>query len=819
MTTIPEALAIAIEHHQAGRLQAAEQIYRQILQTDANQPDAYHLLGVMARDLGQSSVAIEFIGRAIQLRKNSAEYHYNLAGAYSDLKKHQEASALYLRSVELKPDFVEAHYNLGNAFKQLGRLDDALSCFHRSVQLRPDFVPAYFNLGVLLGENGKFDEAIQCYGRVLELQPDDFEALGNLGNLLKNQGKPDEAELCHRRTLQLNPNSAEAHHNLGQALMEQGKLTESIDCFRRSIELKPIFPEAHGNWGLALKKNGELDAAVDCYRRALEQKPEFPEVLNNLGNALNDLGRPQQAITMFQRALELKADDADTLNNLGNSLKMLSKFDDAASAYQRSLELKPNNPEAFSSLGDVFTSQGRLSDAVSCCQRSLELRPRYAAAHNNLACAYLYQGRPADAVISYRRAVDEKPDYAAAHSNSLLALQYRDGVTLRELYIAHAEFDRQHAASKFPKTLPVKIAKDCLRIGFVSADLGRHPVGLFLIGMFEHLAKMKIETICYSDRMVKDDLTDRFQILATQWHDVAGLNHERLAEQIRTDEIDILIDLAGHTSNNRLLVFARKPAPIQVTWLGYVGTTGLRAMDYILADRYLIPPEAEPFYCEKVLRLPDDYACYSTPSDAPDVGPLPAVRQGSVTFGSLNNLSKITPAVINLWSRILHRVPTSQLVIRYRGLDDAGTRNRFLELFTRQGISADRLQLLGFVPRATRLEIYNQIDIGLDPFPYSGATTTCDAMWMGVPVISCPLETFASRQSLTHLANVGLLEMVARDEDEYVNIAVGLANDLPRLAALRANLRKRMAASTLCDEQRFAHHFVDILKALWDQNG
>jgi protein O-GlcNAc transferase len=818
-TTNSEALAVAIRHHQGGRLQEAEQIYRQILQADPTHPDAYHLLGVIARDVGQCDVAVQLIARAIQLRENSAEFYYNLAGAYFDLQKNAEACTCYQRAIDLKPEFVEAHYNLGNVFRRLGQLIQAVACYSRTVQLRPDFAVGYFNLAVTLNELGRKEDALQLYGRVLELHPNDLEVIGNIGNLWQDLGKLDKAIACHTRALQLNPNSAEAHQNLGQALLEQGKRGEAITCFRRALELKPDFASAHANLGLALKRLGNLEEAVECYRRAVTLKPDFPEAYNNLGNALIDMGNPSAAISCFQKALELRPQGADTYNNLGNAWKALSKFEDAADCYRQALQLKPDNPEALSSLGDVSTSLGKLDDAVACCRRALEFRPDYAAAHNNLACALLYQGLPDAACASYRRAVEAKTDYAAAHSNALLALQYCEDVTLATLLQAHAEFDRQHAAPLMPTVAPPTVARNRLRVGFVSADLGRHPVGLFLIDVFEHLREHDVEIICYSDRVVKDDLTQRFQTVATHWHDVAGLNHERLAQQIRSDQSDILIDLAGHTSNNRLLVFARKPAPIQMTWLGYVGTTGLRAMDYLLADHHLIPVDSEKHYSEDVLRMPDDYACYSEPTDAPAVGPLPALKQGFITFGSLNNLSKVTPKVVETWARVLRGVPQSRLIIRYRGLDDTGTRNRFLELFGRHGVAFDRLQLLGFSPRAVRMELYHQIDIGLDPFPYSGATTTCDALWMGVPVVSCPLETFASRQSLTHLKTVQLSELVAEDVDDYVAIAIALANDLPKLTQLRSGLRERMAASPLCDSERFAANFMSILQTAWKQGG
>jgi len=290
-----------------------------------------------------------------------------------------------------------------------------------------------------------------------------------------------------------------------------------------------------------------------------------------------------------------------------------------------------------------------------------------------------------------------------------------------------------------------------------------------------------------------------------------------LAEQIRADQIDILFDLAGHTARNRLLVFARKPASIQITWIGYEGTTGLAAMDYILADRCAIPEGVEKYYREKVLRLPEVYVCYAPPADAPAVGPLPALTRGQVTFGSFNNLAKINPQVVAAWAEILRRVPEARLVLKYRGLNDAGTRCRYTELFAAQGIESARLELLAWSAYAEMLAEYQRIDIALDPFPFSGGVTTCEALWMGIPVITWPGETFAGRHSLSHLSNIGLTETIARDLDEYVKLAAALAGDLSRLARIRAGLREQVASSPLCDGERFAANLMSLLRAVWSQ--
>ena len=355
-----------------------------------------------------------------------------------------------------------------------------------------------------------------------------------------------------------------------------------------------------------------------------------------------------------------------------------------------------------------------------------------------------------------------------------------------------------------------------LRLGFVSADLGRHPVGYFLVRVLENLSPEQHETICYSDRIVKDDLTVRLEAAATEWRDVFGTSDQRLAEQIHADRVDILFDLAGHTGHNRLLVFARRPAPIQITWIGYEGTTGLTAMDYLLADRHVVPEGTEHYYREHVLRMPEGYLCYDPPDAAPPVGPPPSQEKGYATFGSFNNLAKLTPEVVGVWAEILRRSPRAVglEVSRPGRADRAG---RYFDLFAAHGVPPQRLVLLPASSYVEYLAAYNQVDVALDPFPFSGGVTTCEALWMGVPVITCPGETFASRHSLSHLSSVGLKETIARNMDEYVDLAVSLAGDPLRLAMLRAGLREQMAASPLCDGRRFASHLSSILRDVWQQ--
>jgi predicted O-linked N-acetylglucosamine transferase (SPINDLY family) len=648
MAPLSEALAIAMTHHRAGRLQLAAEIYRQILAVAPEHADALHLLGVIAHQSGQSALAEQHIRRAIELQPSAAAYHNNL----------------------------------GEVLRALGRLDEALASYQQAIALQPEYPAPHNNLGELWRTRAEFDQAVRCYRRAIALQAD----------------------------------YAEAHNNLGLALEELGHLTEAVASYRRAIDVQPGLALAWNNLARALQSGGAWDDAVACYQQALALDPQSAGACNNLGTALRD--------------------------------------------------------------------QGQLSDALACYERARQLNPQL----------------------------------AMAHSNRLCTLRCDPAVTPAALAAAEAEFDQRFAAPLQATWQPHANSPDPdrpLRLGFISPAFSRGPIGSFLIRVLEHLDRAACAVCCYSDRTRDDALTARFQAASTLWRRTAGLNDEQLAAQIRDDRIDLLFDLTGHAPHNRLLVFARRPAPIQITWIDSVGSSGLAAMDYVLADARLIPPQFEANYAERVLRMPHSSVCYEPAAEAPAVGPLPAKAAGQVTFGSFNQPAKIHAAVIATWCKILRRVPGSRLVLKYRGLTSTLAQQHYRQLFDAHGIDAHRLELQPHAPLAQYLAEYGRIDVALDPFPHCGGLTTCDALWLGVPVVTCPGETFASRQSLSHLAAIGLTETIARDLDHYVDIAVRLATNLPHLAQVRAGLRAQMARSPLCDGPRFAADFRALLRDVW----
>jgi predicted O-linked N-acetylglucosamine transferase (SPINDLY family) len=631
-------------------------------------------------------------------------------------------------------------------------------------------------------------------------------------------GRLDLAEEIYRRILQAQPDHLDAHNNLGITLRAQGHLAEAIACYRRALEINPAFPEGHNNLANALQSQGDLDAAVVHYRQAIELRPDYPEALSNLGIVLRLQGDLEGAARCTRRAVELRPDLAEVHSSLGDVLRDLGRHEEAIGCYQRALERRADLPEIHVNLGMALHSLGRLTEAAASFRQAIALRPKYVEANNDLGNVLKEQGDIDTALGRYDRALELQPDYAAARSNKLYCRQFRPGVTLAELAAAHAAWD-QHLGLPLRRAAPPaphdRTPDRRLRLGFVSPDLGRHPVGWFLVRVMEELRRYDCETVCYSDRALGDDITARIRQAAGTWRHVLGVSHERLAEQIRDDRIDILFDLAGHAGSTRLLVFARKPAPIQITWLGYVGTTGLSAMDYLIADRWEVPAGCESHYRERVLRMPDGYVCYEPPAYAPEVSPLPADTVGHVTLGSFNNPAKITRPIFEVWLRILERLPDARLVLKYSGVDDPTVAGRYRSMLDSAGVDPGRVELLGWSPHAELLAQYRRVDLALDPAPYGGGLTTCEALWMGVPVVTCPGETFASRHALSHMSAVGLQETIARDFDEYVELAVALASDRPRLAALRAALRQRVARSPLCDAERFTAALMERLRAEW----
>jgi len=599
------------------------------------------------------------------------------------------------------------------------------------------------------------------------------------------------------------------------AHFQAGQLSEAEQACRQALQADPRHVASLLLMGLIADRAGHPQAALELFDRALALAPDFAQAHCSRGMALGSLGRPQEAEQAFRRSLALKPGQAEAWFGLGNTKAAQNEPDAAIEAFRQALQIAPDNAPTWTNLAIALQGLGRLDEAVSAYERARAILPGVALFHLHLAIAYLDQGRTEEAVAGCRQAVALDPNFAQAHSNLLLCLTYQAGGTPAERLAAHKVWDRVHGEPLKPVPAVYGVDRDPerrLRIGYVSGDLHAHPVGWLLANVLPAHDKTQVEVFCYENALFTDDVTERLKAAADHWLDITGMSDEAAAARVRQDGIDILVDLAGHTGKNRLLTFARKPAPVQASWLGYPGTTGLSAIDYLIMDPVTAPAGAEAWCSEALVRLPHGRFCYAPPQFAPAVSERP---QGPLVFGSFNHLAKLGPQVVRLWARVLAAVPGSRLVLKWAGLSEVSVRERLTAAFAAEGIGADRLELRGASPHAEMLGEYGDIDIALDPFPFSGGMTSAEALWMGVPVVTWPGDRIASRQTVAFLTELGLTDLAAQSEDDYVRIAAGLAADAARRAELRRTLRPRMIASPLTDGAKFTPGLEAAYRQMW----
>ena len=626
----------------------------------------------------------------------------------------------------------------------------------------------------------QIDQAEAIYRRVLRMQPDQADALHYLGVLLHQRGQSAEAAKLLERAISLRPQMPHFYCNAVPALLAMMRYDEAIVACERAISLRPNYGEALYMLGLAWRYKGDFDKATEFYRKAVEAKPDHAEAWNALGTRLREKGDLAESLSCYNRALAINPNFADAHNNVGLTLRDMGQMDEALAAHRQALTLLPGSAAVYSNIATVLKDMGRLDEATE----------------------------------AYRKALSIECD-ARIGSNLLYGLLFNDKLTPRQLRQEHRwwndTFARPLTKSIRPHTNDPNPQRR-LRIAYLSPNLRAHPVGRFLFPLITNHDGTHFEVFCYNDARSPDVLTDLIKSRVPAWRETRGLDDERIAELIRHDRIDLLIDTTMHMSESRMLVFARKPAPVQVTYLAYAGTTGLDTMDYRLTDPYLDPPcEDESVYSEKSIRL-RSYWCYQPAKDTPPIAAQPALALGQITFGCLNNFCKMTPPTFAAWVELLRRVPQSRLILHAR---EGSHRQHTRERFAAHGIAAERIEFAGSLPMAEYFAKYNEIDIALDPFPYPGGTTSCDALWMGAPVVTLPCQTAISRGGLGILKFLGLPELIALSPDDYIRIAAELANDLPRLSMLRSTMRERMKSSVLMDIHGFRRDVETAYRQMW----
>ena len=736
--------------HQAGRIAEAAPLYRQILDLQPEHFGALHMLSLCEFGARRLVEAEQLINQALQIDPRSADAHSNLGIILFQMDRYEEARAAYRRAIALKPRYAVAFNNLGNACKELGLLDEALESYDKAIALKADYANCHGNRGLLLAQLKRWEDAIASYDRAILFDGRNADALSNRGNALLELIRPAEA--------------------------------------------------------------------LASYDRALAYRPDMPEALNGRATALSDLRNHQEAFATFQRALDINPAFTQAYTNRAALWLKLSKFDEALADIDRALSHPPEFAATYVSQASALLHTNRMSEALAACQKAIALEPASYQGYTVLGNSYARMGDPDTAVESYDKALAIRPNFPEAIGSRIFALDFVATSTVAQQQQARTLWWEQIGARLAARApLAHGNARDPqrrLKIGYVSSDFRSHSAAFAFRPVLQNHDKQQFEIICYSCSSSQDSVTDEFRVIADRWHDAGNWSDDMMLKQIAADGIDILVDLSGHSDGNRLGVFARKPAPVQVTAWGHASGTGLPTIDYLFSDPVAIPAEVRSLYAETVWDLP----CVVTLEPLPDSiarAEPPALRNGYLTFGTFNRISKLSNDAIAVWSTILQKLPTARMLIKDFILDDPAVRDGLLARFAACGVTADRLLLLGRSSRPEHLEKLNEIDICLDPFPQNGGVSTWEALQMGVPVVALLGTTLPSRVAAAILASIDMPDWIAADADAYVDIAVSRGQDVQTLTEMRRDLPGRILASAAGNPVLYTQAVEAAYQAMW----
>jgi protein O-GlcNAc transferase len=775
--------------HQQGRLDQAEEIYRQILQFQPLNSDALHLLGVVAMQKGDNPSAVESIHRAIQI---------------------QPHHPIYLN-------------NLGNALRQQGRYLDAVGCYQEAIARKPDLAEAYINMGIAYHCLGRYDQAIATYQQALQLKPESPEACYNMGNAFRDQKCFDTAIKWYQQTVNFDPRFSDAYYNMASSLEQQSRLDEAIDCLKQCLRIKPRWAEVYNNLGNLQKYKGLSDASISSYQQAIQIKPGLYEAHNNLGNALKDQGRFAEAIACYQKALRFRPDYAEAYQNMGVVFTEWDRLAEGIGCFQKAIELRPDFAEAYNFLGLCFEKQAKVAEAISSFEKAIQIKPNYTEAYSYLIHQYQHNC-DWQRLVQFSKRLDDlnrqtagnrkscaEPPFICMARHADLAQQLMNARTwcrkivqpLQNLKLPFSFERRRQEISK-------------LTIGYLSCDFHDHATAHLMLRVFGLHNRDKFEINCYS--YGPDDHSNyRKRILeqSDQFIDIRGLSHIDAARRIYADKVDILVDMKGHTQGARLGILACRPAPIQVHYLGYPGTTGADFIDYLISDKIVTPIEHAPFYSEKLVFLPHSYQVNDAQQEIAsrvwqkeELG-LP---HNSFIFSSFNLPYKIDPLMFDCWMRILNQIPHSVLWLFNGG--ETTTKNLKQEARVR-GIDPRRLVFADKLPKAEHLARIRLADLALDTRIVNGHTTTSDSLWAGVPVITLQGGHFASRVSASLLNAIGLSEMTTPNLDAYERLAVRLASHPAEHQKIKAKLALNRLTEPLFDTPGFVGNLEAAYQKMW----
>ena len=803
----------AVAAQRRGALAEAKRLYAAVLKIDPVNAAAFGNLAIIAAQQGDLVAAERLMRREIELRPDYPASHNNLGSLLQQQARPADAIVAHRQAIKLNPNYAEAYFALGNALGQLGRLDEAMEAYQSAIKTRREYPEAHTNIGVLLQTKGRLDQAASAYREAIALRPAYAEAQFNLGTVLHRMHELEAAEAAYRRTISLDPAVAIVHNNLGTVLKDQGRLDAALAAFDDAIRLNPDYAEAFYNSATVLQQQERAEEALAAYARAIALRKDYPDAINNAGIVLQELGRAGEAIELYRRLLEQTPAHADACNNIGTALLAEGRADEARVAFEQALTHKPDFPEAFYNLGNVCRERGDLTGAIAAYRNALRLRPEYADAFSQLvyhraqACDWDNHEADQQALVEMvRRGVRVPPFYllstpASASGQLLCARQWIRPVRPPPKDV----FDHRPVAGR-----------QRIRLGYLSGDFHQHATAQLMAELFEQHDRARFEVLAYSYGPVDDSpMRARLASAFDRMVDIGALSHREAARTIHADEVDILIDLKGYTHHARPAISAYRPAPVQVSYLGYPATMGADFIDYIIVDPFVVPPNQQPFFSERLVHLPGSYQVNDRKREVAGAGPsrrdwgLPA---DALVFCSFNNSYKISPAIFDIWMRLLRLVPGS--VLWLLETNDLVKDNLRLEAGKR-GVEAGRLIFAPVVSPAEHLGRHRHADLFLDTLPCNAHTTASDALWAGLPVLTCSGDTFAGRVAGSLLMATGMPELVTGSLDDYEGTALALARDPQRLRTLRNKLEKNRDTAALFDLPRSTANIEAAYARMW----
>ena len=842
--TIDQAFQQAVTYHQAGYIHDAKYLYRTILQTQPNHPDAQHNLDILTEQIKQAITNLSHFKAELEANTDQAQNWFNYIDALTltdqtDLAQQilqlaqqhglpdEMVSALAKRlefatqeSTQL-PKQSPHEKSSSNAIAVLKNKKSSISNKHtksdKNSSSHNGKIPSTKQIDTLVNlfNAGQYTEVVTLSREMTECFPHFDFGWKTLGTVLKQMGRDADALHPLEKAVELSSDDAETLNNLSITYKVLGQIDKAETSCRRALQIMPDLAEAHNTLGIILHELGRFSEAEASHRRALQIKPDYVSAYNNLGTALKDMGQFDEAEASCLQALKINQRSSSAYLTLGTIYHDLGQLKKAEANYRQALEIDPNYAIAHYNLGNAFKKQDLLDKAEACYRQALIINPDSALAHNNLGNILKELSLIDEAEACYRQSLQLQPDFEVAFSNLLFVLNYHPDKTAEEIFEAYQEYDAKYCLPHHSEWQPHINNSNLhrrLKVGYVSPDFRKHSAQYFLEPLLAHHDKQAIEVYAYAELAVEDSVTAHYKSYVDHWIPTRGMSNAALAERIRADGIDILVDLAGHTAKNRLSVFARKPAPVSVSWLGYGYTTGLTAIDYFLTDITTVPQGSEALFSETPYRVATPSFSYRPAEGMGEINDLPALTNGHITFGTLTRAIRLNHRTIKVWSEILKYVPDSRLVIDCKTFSDKYMQDLFAEKFVTHGIARERLEFGYHTPP---WDVLRGIDIGLDCFPHNSGTTLFETLYMGVPYITLAGRPSVGRLGSCILQGLGRPEWIAESETDYVAKAVDLAGDINRLSEIRAGLRDQMKNSPLRDEKSFALKVETAYRDIW----